>query len=758
MTDTAAPRPAASRPASTAPQTTPADRRAWLTPFLIWARRVGLERRLALTLALLAFLSSIGTAIVLTGAGPLGPDPDRVLAFVYLNIGFLLALGASVARQVVRIWLERRRGMAGSGLHVRLAVLFAAVAVAPALIVSVFSAVFFDLGLRGWFSERVATAVNSSTAVAEAYLEEHRQTIRGDALAMANDLNRDVSFMLADPRRFNQVVSAQSALRNLTEAVVFDGSGRVLARSSLSFAFDFEPLPYDAMNQARAGEVVVLTSESDDRIRALVALNQFVDAFLFVGRFVDPALLAHVERAQEAVSQYQILEGKRLDFQLTFALVFALVALLLLLAAIWLGLLLADRLARPVSALIGVAERVREGDLSARVAAAEAVDELSSLSRAFNRMTAQLQSQQSELIEANTQLDERRRFTEAVLEGVSAGIIGLDTDGGVNLANRSASRLLGLDVDQGLGQPLEALAPEFGALLDEARRRPWREAQDQIVVRHGDGTRKTFLARIGAEAAEGAVTGYIVTFDDVTELLSAQRKAAWSDVARRIAHEIKNPLTPIQLSAERIRRKYREQIETDPETFERLTETIVRQVGDIGRMVDEFSAFARLPAPVLQQEDLGDIISAQIELQRAARGDIAFRFAKPEKPIEQSCDSRQVRQALTNLLQNAVDAIDGRFEETPDPGADPPGLVDVTLERHENMTIVAVADNGRGLPEGEIDRLTEPYVTTRERGTGLGLAIVKKIMEDHGGSLDLRNRPGGGAIVSLLFEEDDLRD
>lgn len=752
MTDTAAPRSTA-----TADKPTPPDRRAWLTPFLIWARRVGLERRLAVALALLAIVSSIGTAVVLTGSGPLGPDPDRVLAFVYLNIGFLLALGASVARQLVRIWLERRRGLAGSGLHVRLAVLFAAVAVAPALIVSIFSAVFFDLGLRGWFSERVATAVNSSAAVAEAYLAEHRQAIRGDALAMANDLNRDASFLITDPRRFNQVVSAQAALRNLTEAVVFDGSGRVLARSNLSFSFDFEPLPYEAMSQARSGEVVVLTGQSDDRIRALVALNQFVDAFLFVGRFVDPALLAHVERTQEAVSQYQILEGKRFDFQLTFALVFALVALLLLLAAIWLGLLLADRLARPVSALIGVAEQVREGDLSARVAPGEAIDELSLLSRAFNRMTAQLQSQQGELIDANTQLDERRRFTEAVLEGVSAGVIGLASDGTINLFNRSASRLLDLDLEQGFNRPLEAMVPEFGLLFDEARRRPWREAQDQIVVGHTDGTRKTFLARIGAETVDGTVTGYVVTFDDVTELLSAQRKAAWSDVARRIAHEIKNPLTPIQLSAERIRRKYHEQIVTDAETFERLTETIVRQVGDIGRMVDEFSAFARMPTPVLKPEDLGDLTRAQIELQQAAQTNLVFTFDKPDERVEQSCDSRQIRQALTNLLQNAVDAIEGRFAESPNPDAEPPGHIKVKLERRGNSTIITVVDNGRGLPDGEIDRLTEPYVTTREKGTGLGLAIVKKIMEDHGGSLELRNRPDGGAVVSMMFEGDDPR-
>jgi two-component system, NtrC family, nitrogen regulation sensor histidine kinase NtrY len=726
-----------------------------LNAFLRWARRVDLERRMALALAALAITSGVGTAVILTGSGPLGPEPDMVLAAVYLNIAFLLALGALVTRQLVRIWLERRRGQAGSRLHVRLAVMFAAVAVTPTLIVSIFSAVFFDFGLRSWFSERVATAVKSSTAVAEAYLDEHRQTIRGDALAMANDLNREAPFLLSDTRRFNQIMSAQAAVRNLTEAVVFDGSGRALARSSLSFSFDFEPLPERAMAQAREGEVVILTSENDDRIRALVALNQFVDAFLFVGRFVDPALLAHVERTQEAVSQYRALEGKRFDFQLTFAIVFALVALLLLLAASWVGLLLADRIARPVSALIRVAERVRAGDLSIRVSPSDAVDELATLSRAFNRMTAQLESQRAELIDTNQQLDERRRFSEAVLGGVSAGVIGLDPTGNVNLPNRSASRLLGLDLDAAIGQPLQDLLPEFAPLIAEARRRPWRDAEDQVVVHGADDQRKTLLARIAADSANGQISGFVATFDDVTELLAAQRKAAWADIARRIAHEIKNPLTPIQLSAERLKRKFLAEIVSDPETFERMTETIIRQVGDIGRMVDEFSAFARMPTPVMRPEIIGDLVASAVDLQRAGRADIVFTTNLSPDPITVVCDSRQIRQAMTNLLQNAVDAIEGRRHELDDitdgPARDE---IEVSVVHRDSRLCVVISDNGRGLPEADRDHLTEPYVTTREKGTGLGLAIVKKIMEDHGGSVELRDRPGGGAIVSLMFETD----
>jgi len=757
MTETTAPQPAPPSPASQ-PASESGLTPSRFTDFLRWSRRVGLERRLAVTLAVLAVVSGIATVGLLTGAGPAAvPDPDLVLGSVYLNIVLLLALGALVARQLVRIWLDRREGQAGSRLHLRLAFMFGAVAITPTLIVSIFSAAFFDLGLRGWFSERVATAVNSSQAVAEAYLAEHRQTIRGDALAMANDLNRDAPFLSSDSRRFNQVVSAQAAVRNLTEAVVFDGTGRVLARSNLSFSFDFEPLPEMAMQEARDRGVVVLTTQTDDRIRALVYLNQFVDAFLFVGRFVDPALLDHLRRTQDAVSQYQELEGRRFDFQITFAIVFGLVALLLLLASTWIGLILADRLARPISALISGAEKVRHGDLSARVAPGQAVDELGNLSRAFNRMTAQLQSQRGELIDANRQLDERRRFTETVLEGVTAGVIGLDASGAINLPNRSASRLLDTDLDACIGETLDQVVPEMADLLETARRRPDRDAQDQILVRREDGWRCTLLVRIAAETEDpgeeqpepfGRVTGFVVTFDDITELLQAQRKAAWADVARRIAHEIKNPLTPIQLSAERLKRKYLKEIASDPETFGRLTETIVRQVGDIGRMVDEFSAFARMPTPVLTVEQLEPVVAQQLDLHREANPTVSFSFEGPAGPADVMCDSRLVRQALTNLLQNAVDAIEARRDEDPEA---PPGRIAIRLASEKDVVRLSIEDNGRGLPEEDRDRLTEPYVTTREKGTGLGLAIVKKIMEDHAGWLELVDGSGTGAIVTLTF-------
>ncbi len=457
-------------------------------------------------------------------------------------------------------------------------------------------------------------------------------------------------------------------------------------------------------------------------------------------------VISRIQRTQQAVAQYQQLEGERSDYQIAFSMLFFGVGVLLLTGAVWMGLSFATRMARPISWLIAAAERVRGGDLAARVPVGASDEEFSSLSRAFNRMTHQLQSQQSELIEANRQLDQRRRFTETVLAGVSAGVIGLDHDGRINLPNRSASPLLGADLDQQIGESLADAVPEMAALLAEATRRPDRLAREQVqLVR--EVMSLTLLVRIAAERFEGDLRGYVVTFDDVTELLSAQRKAAWADVARRIAHEIKNPLTPIQLSAERLKRKYLKQIGTDTETFTICTDTIIRHVADIGRMVDEFSSFARMPAPVFRDADLADLLRQAAFLQRTATADIRVELDVPTTPLRLACDSRQVNQALVNILKNAAESIQGRGPDAP------PGHIRIEGRTEPGRIVLAVEDNGRGLPPEGRERLTEPYVTTRAKGTGLGLAIVKKIMEDHHGQLVLEDRPGGGARVILVFGE-----
>ena len=709
-----------------------------------WAGRVGLRSKLAIVLAVSTLASGACTYAALRGLPPFASHPDMDQLFVLLDLVLLLPLCAIVAWRVVQVWAERRRGLAGSRLHVRLVVLFSLVAVIPTIIVAVFSYLLFSFGVQAWFSERVRTALEESRAVAEAYFNEHQQVIRADVLMMAADLDHDAGGLIGDPQRLNQVVAAQAALRSLTEAVLFDSRGQVLARSGLVNTLMLDPIPDWALKQANDGDVAIVTSDSADRVRALVRLTQMDDIYLYVGRFVDPSVLNHMKQTQSAVEQYERLEGQRSGYQISFSLMFMVVALLFLLASVWVGLSFATKLARPISALALAAERVRGGDLTARVVEGDEDEEFGNLSRAFNRMTTQIETQQSELIRANQQLDERRRFTEAVLSGVTAGVIGLDQEGRINLPNRPASVLLDVDLDRHIGQKLAEVIPEMAPLLLETARRPDRLSQAQIAILQR-GQPYTLHVRIAAERAGGETKGYVVTFDDITELLSAQRKAAWADVARRIAHEIKNPLTPIQLSAERLKRKYFKEIKTDPETFAICTDTIIRHVGDIGRMVDEFSSFARMPAAVIRTENLIEITRQAVFLQRAGASDIRFETDLPAHPVPIECDARQISQALVNLLKNAIEAIHGREGEVL------PGLIVVTLAQERTRLVLTVADNGRGLPKEGRERLTEPYVTTRAKGTGLGLAIVKKVMEEHGGELILEDRPGGGACVKLVF-------
>jgi two-component system nitrogen regulation sensor histidine kinase NtrY len=719
----------------------------------IWAGRVGLGRKVTIALAIPALASGIATYLAVTGAPPFGPHPGAVLSLLNLDLILLLALGALIAKRLVEVWAERRRGLAGSRLQIRLVVLFSLIAVLPTIIVAVFSYLFFAFGVESWFSDKVRTALSESLAVAEAYLHEHQQAIRADVLAMANDLNRDAVKLALDPQHLEQVVSAQAALRGLTEAMVFDRGGHVLARSSLSFVLGFEPVPDEAIRRANEGDVAIMTNDSDDRVRALVRLDQFGDVYLYVGRYIEPRVLSHMEETQRAVAQYERMEGQRSGFQITFALIFVMVAMLFLGAAVAIGIHFATQFSGPISGLIAAAEQVRGGDLAARVPEGEKDDELASLSRAFNRMTLQIESQQRELREANRQLDERRRFTETVLTGVSAGVIGLDRLGQINLPNRSASALLGVDLEQAIGQHLGEVAPEMAGLLDEAERRPDRLAQSQVQLALGNSTR-TLLVRIAAEHNGREISGFVVTFDDITELLSAQRKAAWADIARRIAHEIKNPLTPIQLAAERLRRRYLKEITSDIETFTICTDTIIRHVGDIGRMIDEFSSFARMPAPVLKPENLTEIVYQAVYLQRTAHPEIAFETSFPRHAVIVHCDSRLVGQAVVNIVKNAIEAIQARIAER---GPSPAGQIRVCVIEAEGQAAAVVEDNGKGLPPQGRERLTEPYVTTRTKGTGLGLAIVKKIMEDHQGELMLEDRETEGARVSLVFAASEMR-
>ncbi len=721
---------------------------AFAESFVPWARQVGLSGKLAFALALATFASGMATYTAWSGSAPQAPNPRVVLILLVIDLVLVLSLGAVIARHMVRLWVARRSGSAGSRLHSRFVAMFSLVAVTPAIIVALFSAVFFHLGVQSWFSDRVRTAVGGSLAVAEAYVAEHRHTIRADILAMANDIDRMAPRLRGKQQQFSRFLAIQASRRALNEATVFTRNGAVLGRTFLSLSAALDELPMQRLAGVSRSDPLIFESDRDDQVRALVRLDGYLDAYLFVARFVDPVVLNHVETTRAVVREYEALEGARTDIQLTSALIFIVVALMLLMAAIWLGLTFANRLVGPVRGLMVAAERIRDGDLSARVEEGVGDDEIGSLSRAFNRMTQQLSEQREELVAANRAMDRRRRFTEAVLSGVSAGVVSLDGSGIITLPNSSAARLLETSIEALVGKAFGEAVPEMTALLQQARQRPGRTVEGEVsLIRKGH--RRSFMVRIRTDRTADQRFGAIVTFDDVTELVTAQRTAAWADVARRIAHEIKNPLTPIQLSAERLKRKYLKQIETDQDIFTQCTDTIIRQVGDIGRMVDEFSAFARMPAAEMKDVDLREVVRAAMFAEEFAHRDIEYAVALPDTAVSIRCDSRHLNRLLTNLLQNAHEAIDARAgDAVPNLGA---GVISIALETEGNTAQLLIQDNGIGLPAEGRERLVEPYVTNREKGTGLGLAIVKKIMEEHGGRMLLEDGVGGGALIRLSF-------
>ena len=722
-----------------------------------WSRRVNMERRIAMVFLAIGAASGLLTYLVLTDTWQT-QNPARAITWLLL-IDFIvvLSLGTIIARRFVVLWIERRRGLVGAKLHSRLVLLFGLIALIPAITVSVFSTTFLNYGLDIWFGDKIKSAVESSFDVSQSYLQDHQQRVANDTLSIANEIRDQIRGGYVDLSRLAAFLDRQVDLRDLSEAVVIDRNRQILASGGFALMMEFDlDLPERALVRADAGETVLLHSDSGDRIRALVAIDPHEGLYLYAGRVIEDDVLTAIRNNESAVSLYRQLEGDRSQWQITVGLIFAVLALLLLMAAIWVAIVSATNLVKPILRLVEAAQRLGSGDLSARVKAGKRDDELGELSRTFNTMALRLQTQQVELVSTNQQLDDRRRFTELVLSGVSAGVIGLNEKGEIELPNRSASELLGRNMMQHVGERLGDLVPEMGELVVQAQSRQSGSAEGQINLSHGPVTR-TLHVRVVAERAEGDHTRIVVTFDDVTELLAAQRKAAWSDIARRIAHEIKNPLTPIQLSAERLKRKYLKEIVNDPETFAVCTDTIVRQVGDIGRLVDEFSSFARMPAPVLRPEDLVELARQAAFLQQSANPAIVYDLELPAEPIWANCDASQVTRALTNLLQNAADAIEARLEMERS-GVDgdgqnrlTPGRIHLWIRRDGDQVTLGVDDNGRGLPRQGRERLTDPYVTTRAKGTGLGLAIVKKIMEDHGGKLQLLDGDKGGASVRLTF-------
>ena len=715
--------------------------------------------RIEILLALLLVVTTIIAYVLIGGrAGTTVVEPSRTLLWLVIAAGLLvLVLAVAVIRRMLELIRNQRRGIAGSRLHLRMMSIFAVLAIVPTLLVAFFALVLFEFGFAFWFSDNVRSILGNADRVARAYVMENRERIRGDVLALRSDLKP--SLARAGSIDFQIELEREVNRRNLDEAVIFRWSKD---RSYLEFVAEVrfkegilqERLRPSDVAEAGNGALVVLSGEADEKdniIQALVRFDGSSGYFLYVNRRASAEVLRQVASTRDALAQYKLLNTQRRSTLIRFMGLLGILSMFVLLIAARAALYSADKLAGPIGGLIDASNRVGEGDLSAQVPEQAQADELAMLGRSFNRMTEQLQQQRSALVAANDQLEARRRFTEAVLSGVSAGVLGLAAEGIITLPNESAAQLLGLAEDELLGKPLAQIAPEMIPLFEQCRLHGASPAVGPVMMVNRHGQQRTFMVQVTAESRGAAATrGFVVTFDDVTEALSNQRRAAWSDVARRIAHEIRNPLTPIMLSAERLRRKYGREIRNEPQVFEACIETITRQVGDLRRMVDEFSAFARMPKPLFREESLGEIVRESIFLIELANPLIAFRFAPPDAPVTLLCDRQQMAQAIINLLKNAAESLHARIEKS-DASFEP--WIEISLSgRDKSIIQLILADNGIGLPAEKAGQLFEPYVTTRERGTGLGLAIVKKIIEDHQGTLTLDNRPGGGAIATIRID------
>ena len=710
-----------------------------------------LRRRGTVLLILLGPVLAVLSVYILSDSGQAQTSPVVTRIVLLLDLCYILMLAALIAWRIGTLVVGRRKRSAGTRLHLRLAGVFAMVALVPTIIVAVFATLTLGIGLESLFSDRIGSVVRNSLATAEAYEREHRTGLRTDALNMAGDLNRAARQGISQVQ-LGELVVQQALVRELPRAYVFNLDKEILARGEFSYLFNFTPPTDEQLQAARRGELVIVADPDRNEMRALVYLANYFDAFLYISRTVQGDVLRLLDETRGTVQFYERLEGERGSVMFDYALIYLGFALFVILSAIMLGLWFAERLAKPVGRLAGAAEQVGAGDLDVRVKEERGNDEIAVLSRVFNRMTGQLKGQRDDLIRARDETERRRQFIEAVLSGVTAGVVGLDGEGRIDLMNEAAAEMLGLDLQDCLGKSLEDFAPGMAELHGQACTAANAVASGEVhhPVR---GEEREFLARVAPKLADDPGEGFVLTFDDMTALASAQRMAAWGDVARRIAHEIKNPLTPIQLSADRMRRKIAKQFREEGESFDQYLDVITRQAGDIRRMVDEFSKFARMPEPTLEPRDLAALVREAVLLQKEARGDIDYRLELDGSEVPVTVDRGLINQLLVNLLQNAADAIDGRVERD---GEDAPApAIEIQIEEGVRFWRLCINDNGVGLPGEGRDKLTDPYVTTRAKGTGLGLAIVKKIVQQHGGDVQLGDADGvdgldGASVIVRL--------
>jgi len=710
--------------------------RRWLAPFAVG----------------LALLSAFLTFIVLTGLTSIEPTREVVSSFLLINAGTILLLIGIIVREVWQMIQARRRGRAAARLHVQIVGLFSIIAVLPAVLVAVVANVTIERGLDRLFSGPTKEVIENSLIIARAYTYEHAQLIRGDIIGMANDIAHARPLFDQDRSTFRELLTASAQSRNLPGALIIDKDRNILETAQTGIQQSFQTPPAEFLSNVNESEPQIAVFPEANYVAAVIRLRAFNDTYLYVARLLDPRVVAQLKQTEVSVAEYAQIESRRLGIQVAFALMFAVIALTILMASVLIGLNFANGLVAPIRRLMNAAQTVSTGDLHVQVPVIKSEGDLAQLGETFNKMTQELRSQRDELVSASDLIDSRRRFIEAVLSSASAGIIGVDASGSVGILNRSAEKLIGHAESEMLGHPLSDVLPELDEMMQTAREGTQRLVQGQITITR-DGQERNLSVRVSAEKTSQPRDSYIITLDDITELVSAQRTSAWGDVARRIAHEIKNPLTPIQLSAERIRRKFGKVIteEKDKSIFEQCTDTIVRQVDDIRRMVDEFSRFARMPKPVMEGEDVVDTVRQAVFLMKVAHPELDIETEFKEEPLRAQFDRRLISQAVTNIVKNATEAI----EQVP-PEELGKGRIDVVVSREGEDVLIDVIDNGIGLPKVARSRLLEPYVTTRAKGTGLGLAIVGRVLEDHGGRIELKDasdfREGQrGAWMRLRF-------
>ena len=723
---------------------------AQFDPSLVEPKGRSLMRLLAPIAIGLALVSALLTFVVLTGLTRVEPTREVAVSFILMNGATILVLVGIICREAWQVMQARRRGRAAARLHVQVVSLFSIMTVLPAVLVAIVANVTIERGLDRLFSGPTRQVIQNSQSIARAYLNEHAQLIRGDIIGMANDIAHARPLYDQDRQSFREFLTTSATSRNLPGAMLIDKDRHVLESAETGVPLAFAAPPAGFLNNVNENEPEIAVLPEENYVAALICLRAFHDTFLYVARQLDPRVVEQVKQTDASVAEYAVMELRRLGVQVNFALIFAVIALTILMASILLGLNFANSLVTPIRRLMGAANLVSTGDLHVQVPVHRSEGDLAQLGETFNKMTQELRTQRDELVNASDLIDSRRRFIEAVLSSASAGIIGVDASGSVGILNRSAEKLIGHAELETLDHPLSDVLPELDEMMKTARESTQRLVQGQITINR-DGHERNLSVRVTAEQTSQTRDSYIITLDDITELVSAQRTSAWADVARRIAHEIKNPLTPIQLSAERIRRKFGKSITEDKAVFEQCTDTIVRQVDDIRRMVDEFSRFARMPKPVIEGEDVADTVRQAVFLMRVGHPDVDIEAEIKEEPLRAKFDRRLISQALTNIIKNATEAIEavpaGELER---------GRIDVIATRENDDIVIDVIDNGIGLPKVSRARLLEPYVTTREKGTGLGLAIVGRVLEDHGGRIELHDasemRPGArGAWMRLRF-------